>query len=113
MEQRARVRHQPRTLTRQQRIEPDAGIRIALDSLIKLVQESGLAAGGSSQPRPLSHRQAEVLALLATGLPDKQIALMLGLSQHTVRSHVDRLFRTYGVHSRAAAVTAWLQHTDV
>jgi DNA-binding NarL/FixJ family response regulator len=37
---------------------------------------------------PLTHRQAEVAALVARGMPDKRIAAHLGLSVRTVQNHI-------------------------
>jgi DNA-binding CsgD family transcriptional regulator len=45
-----------------------------------------------------------VLALLAEGLVNKQIAARLGISRHTVKSHLDALFHKLGVTTRAEAV---------
>ncbi len=60
----------------------------------------------------VSERQAEILALMARGLADKEIARRLGLSHGTVRTHIDRLFRDYGWHSRTEAVATWLEERD-
>ena len=60
----------------------------------------------------VSQRQAEILALMARGLADKEIARRLGLSHGTVRTHIDRLFRDYGWHSRTEALAAWLEERD-
>jgi DNA-binding CsgD family transcriptional regulator len=57
----------------------------------------------------VSERQAEILALMARGLADKEIARRLGLSHGTVRTHIDRLFRDHGWHSRTEAVATWLE----
>jgi DNA-binding NarL/FixJ family response regulator len=53
-------------------------------------------------------RERQILYLMAADRSDKQIALQLGISSHTLRSHVDRLFRRHCLHSRAAAVAAWI-----
>jgi DNA-binding CsgD family transcriptional regulator len=53
-------------------------------------------------------RERQILYLMAADRSDKQIALQLGISSHTLRSHVDRLFRRHRLHSRAAAVAAWI-----
>jgi DNA-binding CsgD family transcriptional regulator len=60
----------------------------------------------------VSQRQAEILALMARGLADKEIARRLGLSHGTVRTHIDRLFRDYGWHSRTEALATWLEERD-
>ena len=57
----------------------------------------------------LSPRQSQVLALIASGLSDKEVASRLGLAHRTVRTHVDRLLREHGLRSRTEAVTAWLR----
>ncbi|AZI58783.1 DNA-binding response regulator [Nakamurella antarctica] len=54
----------------------------------------------------LSSREAEVLALVAEGLSNKQISQHLFLSQATVKSHLVHIFTKLGVDSRTAAVAA-------
>jgi pimeloyl-ACP methyl ester carboxylesterase/DNA-binding CsgD family transcriptional regulator len=57
-------------------------------------------------PEPLSDREREVLALVARGRTDAQIAEQLVLSVHTVHRHVANVRTKLGVSSRAAAA-AW------
>ena len=52
----------------------------------------------------LSRREQEVLALLADGLVNKQIAARLGISANTVKTHLELLFEKLGVATRAEAV---------
>jgi DNA-binding NarL/FixJ family response regulator len=54
----------------------------------------------------LSEREQEVLQLLADGLPTRQLAERLGISDVTVRRHVSALIEKLGVADRAAAVEA-------
>jgi DNA-binding CsgD family transcriptional regulator len=54
-------------------------------------------------------RQREILALVAEGLADKEIAVKLGVSARTVRTHLERLYQRYGLHSRSAAVALWMR----
>lgn len=56
----------------------------------------------------LTPRQRDIARLLADGLTNKQIAARLGLSTGTVRTHIQRMFQTLGVHTRAAAVVKLL-----
>ena len=57
----------------------------------------------------VTRRQAEILALVASGLSDKEIASRLGVSPRTIQSHLYRLFLQHGFHKRTAAVAAWLR----
>jgi DNA-binding NarL/FixJ family response regulator len=53
----------------------------------------------------MTPREIEVLQLLAEGLSNKQIAQQLGISEHTVKFHVDAILGKLGAHSRTEAVT--------
>ncbi|WP_211323410.1 response regulator transcription factor [Amycolatopsis palatopharyngis] len=57
----------------------------------------------------LSPRRQQVLELLATGATNPQIALALGLSVDTVKTHVKVLLRRLEVVSRAEAVAVGYQ----
>jgi len=52
----------------------------------------------------LTSREGDVLHLLAHGCTYEQIALRLGISVHTVTSHIKNCYRKLDVHSAAAAV---------
>ncbi|MFI5310952.1 MAG: response regulator transcription factor [Gemmatimonadales bacterium] len=52
----------------------------------------------------LTSREREILALVADGLGNKQIAVRLGISTNTVKTHLELLFEKLGVSSRAEAV---------
>lgn len=58
----------------------------------------------------LSEREREVLAHLAGGLTNREIAAALVISQHTVRRHVENIFAKLGVTTRAAATAYAYQH---
>jgi DNA-binding NarL/FixJ family response regulator len=64
------------------------------------------------EPR-FSPRQAEIVTLIASGYSDKQIALALRVSQRTVRTQLERLYATNGLHCRAQAVLIWAQSARV
>jgi DNA-binding NarL/FixJ family response regulator len=53
----------------------------------------------------LTARESEVLQLLAQGLANKQIALALGISEHTVKFHISSIYAKLGVTNRTEAVT--------
>ena len=54
----------------------------------------------------LTPRERHVLSLLVSGLNTNEIVQQLGVSQSTVRTHVQNIFAKLGVHSRLQAVAA-------
>ena len=60
------------------------------------------AAGAPTQP--LTRREIEVLGMLAEGLANKNIAARLGISEHTVKTHVASILTKLDAFSRAEAV---------
>jgi DNA-binding NarL/FixJ family response regulator len=61
-------------------------------------------------PDGLTPREAEVLALIAGGLTNAEIAERLVVSAATVKSHVNHIFAKAGVHDRAQAVHYAYRH---
>jgi DNA-binding NarL/FixJ family response regulator len=71
------------------------------------VARTVLAAVQSPAPRAetaLSAREREVLRLVADGLPTKQIARSLSITERTVKFHVTSIFQKLGADNRAQAV---------
>lgn len=67
------------------------------DSLLRAYSDPG-------EPyQPLSDREMEVLLQIAEGLSNKQIALILGISNQTVKNHVTAILRKLGVEDRTQA----------
>jgi|YNPNPStandDraft_1061719.scaffolds.fasta_scaffold19539_3 two-component system nitrate/nitrite response regulator NarL len=58
----------------------------------------------TSPPEAITPREREVLQLLAEGLPNKAIAQRLGISEHTVKYHVNALLGKLDAQSRTEAV---------
>lgn len=83
-------------------------IHQALDGLLPQ-RADGLpqSTSGTETPKPrLTPRQCEVLDLLCEGLSNKVIARRLGLSEFTVRGHVQAVLVLLGVSSRSQAMFA-------
>lgn len=57
-------------------------------------------------PASLTPREREVLALLARGLANKMIAARLGISEHTVKTHIAATYEKLDARNRAEAVVA-------
>jgi DNA-binding NarL/FixJ family response regulator len=58
----------------------------------------------------LTAREVQVLALVAAGKTNREIATVLVVSEHTVRRHLQNIFAKLGVASRAAATAYAFQH---
>ena len=73
--------------------------------------EPGSAPSPAPSPGPapeppdgLTHREVEILGLMAQGLTNPEIAERLFLSNHTVKTHINRIFAKTGSRDRVAAV---------
>jgi DNA-binding NarL/FixJ family response regulator len=70
------------------------------------------ATAGSARPEPgaapppdgLTGREAEILGLIARGMTNPEIAAQLFLSNHTIKTHITRIFAKTGSRDRAAAI---------
>ena len=63
-------------------------------------------SSGRAAPLPdgLTEREVEILALIVQGLTNPEIAARLFLSNHTVKTHINRIFAKTGSRDRVAAV---------
>ncbi len=64
------------------------------------------APSGTDHGSGLTPRQLDVLRLLGTGQSNKEIALVLDLSEKTVKAHVTAIFKALDVINRTQAATA-------
>jgi len=86
----------------------DAALRAVAAGLI--VRSPVACEAGFSQLREsdaqslLTQRELEVLSVLIEGLTNKAIARRLNISLHTVKFHIESVFRKLGVRTRAEAV---------
>ena len=72
-----------------------------------------LTARASDRPDTgLTERERAVLALVGSGMPNKVIALRLGISEKTVKAHLTNVFRAIGVTDRTQAAL-WAQRNGL
>lgn len=94
-------------------VDTDASVRQLLDA-IEGSPAATTPASGPGQRRPdrdqpaplgdLTPREQEVLVALSAGAGTVDISTRLGISDHTVRTHLNNLLSKLGVSSRAEAV---------
>ena len=58
---------------------------------------------------PLTARETEVLQWVAQGLANKQVALALSISEHTVKFHLSSIYAKLGAASRTEAIREGIQ----
>jgi DNA-binding NarL/FixJ family response regulator len=102
-------------------VDPDAlvrAIRAVHDGNLLLAPEAAgalvrSAAGGDVRLRSLTSREREVLAELARGRSNREIARVLGVAEKTVKAHVSSVLAKLGVQDRTqAALVAVRQQRD-
>jgi DNA-binding NarL/FixJ family response regulator len=88
-----------------------ATARTAFEALGAALDASDAAGQGRAVlPSGLTEREAQVLALVAAGCTNRQIADELSLSQKTVARHVSNIFTKIGVTTRTAAARFAFEH---
>lgn len=78
------------------------------------VGQKSLPPSGTASPRPerpssLTIREAEILAMIAQGLSNRQIGERLFISEKTVRNHLSHIFEKIGVQDRTQAALYSIQ----
>ena len=88
---------------------------VAIDDLLAAIaarlrrsEHRGASAPNFTSPEPLQKlgltpREAEVLLWIAQGKTNDEAAMILGLSAHTVRKHLEHIFQKLGVENRTGA----------
>ncbi len=103
---------------------PNGAGPVQLDAALRAVA-AGLVVRARSPPRPsfapmpdepspaLTPREIEVLTAVAAGLGNKAVARRLRISPHTVKFHIESLFRKLGAATRTEAVAKGLRRQIV
>jgi DNA-binding CsgD family transcriptional regulator len=89
----------------------DAALRAIAAGLVVRADDTaaGFAPLADVAAPLLSPRELEILASIGEGLSNKEVARRFGISPHTVKFHVESLFRKLGAVSRADAVAKGLR----
>ena len=61
----------------------------------------------------LTKRETEILKLIIEGLSNQQIAKRLSISIHTVKAHIESIYRKFGVHNKVQAAIYAVTHNLV
>ena len=82
---------------------PALAFRHAWDDAARRLQPVASAAGSE----PLTPREAQVLTLVTRGWTNRRIGHWLGISERTVRKHLENVYAKLEVSGRTAAATRW------
>ena len=75
-----------------------------------------MSRSSDSKPRrarkgdPLTHREVQILALVAAGEPTPAISRRLGIAENTIKSHLTSVYKKTGVGNRVQAARHYLHH---
>jgi two-component system, NarL family, response regulator YdfI len=95
----------PRELTAAEMLAAVEAAAAGLAAIPPRDLEALLPAVNAAQPvEPLSPREVEVLAMVAEGISNKEIAARLGISEHTVKFHVAQIMGKLRAGTRTEAV---------
>ena len=76
--------------------------------LLRLVRGDGALAPGSGEP--LTAQDRRLLALLSEGKTNKEMGLILGLAEKTIKNYLSLLFDKLGIERRTQAAAYYFQH---
>jgi DNA-binding CsgD family transcriptional regulator len=80
---------------------------VHLENLFRLYSRQATASAAIPSPAPLSPRQAEVAALVARGLTNREIAEALDIGTDTVKKHLTRALELTGCTNRTQLALEW------
>lgn len=97
-------RAEPKILENALRLVLDGGVYLPSDILHKYIVNENQASVVREKNKKLTERQEQVLGLVALGLSNKQIAYELGVTESTVKLHINSLLKALNANNRTQAV---------
>lgn len=88
---------------RARRLPPGASSREVLAAVLEVARESGRPPRDEPPKGPLTARERQILALLATGATNREIAAQLHVGPDSVKKHASSIYRKLGVRNRTEA----------
>lgn len=76
------------------------------------IHNAGLSPS-SGQINGVTGREKEIADLVVQGYTNKEIAAKLFISEHTVKAHLNRIFRKYNTTSRSKLITLFANHSQI
>lgn len=108
-------RSEPRVLLEALRTVEKGEAWISQRAATRIIGEfaRGETSGERNGPEELTRREREILALMAKGYRNKEIANQLVVSENTIKTHLLTIYRKLGVSGRMAAALHYFQGTSL
>lgn len=84
--------------------DDDSLVAAVMDGIEQYRQVTGESAMEEALIEPLTEREMEVLRILSCGLSNREIAVNMGVTVGTVKTHINNIFGKLGVNTRTKAV---------
>ncbi|GAC1434726.1 MAG: two-component system response regulator NarL [Thermoanaerobaculia bacterium] len=84
--------------------------REAVVLLMNTFSPDSTGDGSAGESEMITSRDAAILKLLQQGLSNKEIAQALGVAEVTIKSHLTKLYRKFGVHTRLELLSYAMTH---
>ncbi len=85
-------------------------LRGGVEQIVSMVETAAVSSRVAPTGAGLSDREAQVLALIAEGLSNQEIADRVFVSINSVKTYIRSAYRKIGVNSRSQAVAWCLRH---
>ena len=82
------------------------------DPIVTREAMSSLRGGGVNPLEALTGQERRILAEVAKGKTDKEVAVALGLTAKTARNYLDRIFTKLNVHTRTEAALLYARFSE-
>ncbi|WP_051872368.1 response regulator [Streptomyces sclerotialus] len=99
---------QPQANMAQSASEPHHAAPVVPAQRDRVDRAQGARRGNGTDRFGLSHREVEVMELIAAGMTNAQIAATCFISEKTVKNHINRIFTKLPATSRSQAIAVWL-----
>ncbi|MFW6118061.1 MAG: LuxR C-terminal-related transcriptional regulator [Chloroflexota bacterium] len=83
------------------------------EQILQRVEELSKESGRATFVSPLTPRESEILNYVTQGYLNKQIAELLGVSEHTIKNHINSILRKLNVNARSQAVVVAMKKGSV
>ena len=85
-------------------------LRVGVEQIVAMVEAAARGLGRERRSRRLTGREVQVLALIAEGLTNQEIADRVFVSINSVKTYIRSAYRKIGVNSRSQAAVWCIQH---